>query len=120
MSDDTLFEEIAAEVNRQDGIHPDGYPATRDGVFLGITTAVHELDREAIDAWRAARCKCPAPHCGHHDWSRVRIEVIQAAAVLLRMIRSIDATPHQSDCRPTRKSDAPTEGLRDWITQWFA
>src|SRR5690554_1885636 len=55
---DLLLAELAAEVARQDRSHPSGYPATRDGVFLGITTAVHELEREAVAAWQAERCGC--------------------------------------------------------------
>lgn len=84
------LDEIVDEMLRQDTIHPDGYPATRDGVFLGLTTAIHELDREAIDAWRQARCKCPTPRCGHDDWTAVRAEIIQTVAVLLHTVRSID------------------------------
>ena len=81
------------EIKRQDDIHPAGYPATRDGVFLGITTAVHELQFEAIEAWRDGRCKCSTPRCGHHDWRATRKELMQAAAVIMRTIRSIDAAP---------------------------
>jgi hypothetical protein len=83
--------DLASEMARQDQVHPAGYPATRDGVFLGITTAIHELEREAIDAWRADRCKCPTPLCGHTTWAETRAEVLQAAAVLMRLVRSIDA-----------------------------
>ena len=59
-------------------------------MFLGITTAIHELEREAIEAWRAGRCKCSTPNCRHHDWSEVRKELLQAAAVIMRTVRSID------------------------------
>lgn len=82
--------DLTVEIVRQDGIHPDGYPATRDGVFLGITTAVYELQNEALPAWHAARCKCAVPRCGHHNWAATRAEMLQAAAVLMRAIRSID------------------------------
>jgi hypothetical protein len=80
---------LTATIARHDALHPDGYPPTRDGVFLGITTAVHELDREAIDAWRRGRCKCPTPRCDHHDWSEVAAELLDAAAVIMRTLRSI-------------------------------
>jgi hypothetical protein len=82
--------DIDNEIARQDAVHPSGYPATRDGVFLGITTAVHELDREAVDAWRSERCNCSTPTCGHATWPDTRTEIIQAVAVLLRTLRSID------------------------------
>lgn len=85
-----LLAAIAAEIDRQDRFHPAGYPATRDGVFLGIKTAAHELDIEAIGAWRDDRCRCETPVCGHADWRRTRSELIQAAAVILRTVRSID------------------------------
>jgi hypothetical protein len=88
---DALLADLAGEMVRQDGFHPSGYPATRDGVFLGITTAVHELDREAIDAWRSERCPCPTPLCGHATWTETRAELLQAAAVIMRTVRSITA-----------------------------
>lgn len=86
-----IFRDVENEMERQDRVHPSGYPATRDGVFLGLTTAIHELEREAIDAWRDDRCKCDTPLCGHATWDNVREETLQAVAVLLRMVRSIDA-----------------------------
>lgn len=86
-----MVQRLLDEIVRQDAIHPDGYPATRDGVFLAITTAgQEELMREALDAWRSARCKCPKPRCGHHDFSEAAEEMLQAAAVLMRCIRSIE------------------------------
>jgi len=74
--------DLIHECDRQDRIHPANFPATRDGIFLGITTAVHELDREAIEAWRAER--------DHPRWDLTRNEMLQAAVVILRTIRSID------------------------------
>jgi hypothetical protein len=85
-----LLADIFQEIGRQDMVHPKGYPAERDGVFLGITTAIHELEREAIDAWRGERCRCQTPNCGHADWQYTRDELVQAAAIILRTIRSID------------------------------
>jgi hypothetical protein len=79
---------LAVEVSRQDAIHPDGYPPTRDGIRLALAAAADEL-AETLDAWRAARCKCPAPRCGHHDWAEVRVEAVQTAAVLMRMVREL-------------------------------
>lgn len=84
-----LLHHLAEVMLAMDKVHPVGYPATRDGVFMGITTAVHELNREAIDAWTAARCKCETPMCGHADWSAVADEIEQAAAVAMRTVRSI-------------------------------
>lgn len=85
-----LLGDLAGEVERQDRFHPSGYPATRDGVFLGIKTAAHELDVEAIGAWRGDRCRCETPLCGHATWAGTRGELLQAAAVIIRTIRSID------------------------------
>jgi hypothetical protein len=84
-----LFADITVEVARQDRVHPSGYPATRDGVRLGIATGVDELD-EALDAWRIDRCRCETPLCGHAYWQVTRAEMLQAAAVIVRTIRSID------------------------------
>jgi hypothetical protein len=86
---DGLVDALVRAIERQDAIHPDGYPATRDGIFLGITTAVHELEREAVEAWRRGRCKCPTPRCDHHDWVAVAEELLDAAAVIMRCWRSI-------------------------------
>jgi hypothetical protein len=84
------LDDLAAEVARQDQTHPAGYPATRDGVFHGIQTAVYELDVEAMGAWRTDRCHCGVPMCRHTTWAATRGEMLQAAAVVLRTIRSID------------------------------
>lgn len=85
-----FLNDVATEIERQDLLHPPGYPATQDGVFLGLTTARHEIEDEGIEAWRMDRCRCPQPVCGHATWERTRVELVQAAAVLLRTVRSID------------------------------
>ncbi len=76
-----LLADLKAEVARQDEIHPAGYPATRDGIFFGICTAqVAELN-EAMDAWRAERKV--------DGWPETETELLQAAGVIMRTIRSI-------------------------------
>jgi hypothetical protein len=79
---------LAAEIARQDALHPAGFPATRDGLRLGLAYAQDELN-EALEAHRAERCKCPLPACDHARWTRTRTEALQAAAVLLRLARAI-------------------------------
>lgn len=80
---------VLAEVKRQDEIHGDGFPATRDGLRLGLAAMQDELD-EARDAWRIDRRG--AGHCpwinsgGDHS---TEVELTQAVAVGLRMLRSI-------------------------------
>lgn len=89
-SEDVL-EMLGDEVERQDHIQPDSYTPTRDGVFLAIATAMHELDKEAVEAWRTERCKsCGTPHCTHSTWTATQKELLQAAAVLVRVIRTIE------------------------------
>lgn len=86
-----LFIDVDDEIARQDTTHPAGYPATRDGVFLGIMTAVHELQSEALGSWRAERSECRGPEGeAHYHWPYTRAELVQAAAIILRTIRSID------------------------------
>jgi hypothetical protein len=76
-----LLADLAAEIERQDRIHPAGFAPTRDGIFLGICTAqVAELN-EALDAWRAER--------KIEGWPETETELMQAAAVILRTVRSI-------------------------------
>lgn len=81
---DELWLALASEVVRQDKIHPAGYPATRDGVFAGIQTAIHELhsEHEAMGAWQDEK--------RHGVWTNTRAELLQAAAVIVRTVRSID------------------------------
>lgn len=89
---DRVIGYLQDEIERQDALHPDGYPATRTGIRLAIATAHDEVD-EAFDEWRAARCKCPVPRCNHADWVATQYELLQAAAVIMRAVRSIeDAT----------------------------
>lgn len=88
----TVLDEVLAEILRQDKVHPSGYPATRDGVRLGLAAAEDELE-EAKQAWREGRCKCPEPMCEHADWANTREEIIQTAAVLLRTASSMPQSP---------------------------
>lgn len=83
--------ELLDEVQRQDRLHQYGYACTRDGVRLALCTAKDEIT-EAEDAWRSERCRCPDPHCGCSKWAETRKEAMQAAAVLVRLIRSLEAT----------------------------
>ncbi len=87
---------LAQEIRRQDEVHPDGYPATRDGVRLALSVAQDELE-EALDAWRWGRCKCPVPLCGHAVWDGVEEEIIQTMAVLARSLRSIRKAKNDSE-----------------------
>jgi hypothetical protein len=63
-----------------DEIHPAGYPATRDGIRLGIATLQDEVT-EALDEWRHER------HIA--GWHHTAEELMQVAAVALRAVRSI-------------------------------
>lgn len=80
--------ELAREVARQDAIHPDGYPATRDGLRLGIAALEDELD-EVYLAWRSAYRAARRVN-GDPDWLHLRAELVQVAGVCVRMIRSLD------------------------------
>lgn len=83
-------EALAARVAWMDTVHPAGYPATEEGIYLGIMTgAQQELLTETLDAWRAARCKCKEPRCDHHRWGPVADELLDAVAVLMRVWRSV-------------------------------
>jgi hypothetical protein len=81
----TALWDLGVEIRRQNEVHPHGYPATRDGVFLGIKTAVHELDVEAIGEWDKAKRTEAWGDTGLRD------ELVQAAAIIVRLIHSIDA-----------------------------
>lgn len=85
---DLVISDLIAEVERQDRVHPAGYPATRDGIRLGVAVAQDELD-ETLGAWREDRCKCPTPLCDHAKWEATAEEAVQAAAILVRTLRSI-------------------------------
>lgn len=79
---DDLLAELAAEIARQDTIHPQGWAADRDGIRLGIATIEDEMI-ESRDAWRAERKV--------EGWPGTEAELMQTAAVALRLLRSIRA-----------------------------
>jgi len=79
--DSLLLDELEREIRRQDEIHQSGYPATREGIRLGIATAEDELE-EARLAWRDEREGAP---CMLHT----REELLQLAAVVMRTVRSL-------------------------------
>ena len=72
---------VADEVRRLDDIHPPGFPATYDGVRLGLAMVQDELN-EALDAWRSER-RAPT-------WEHTRAELVQVAAIAVRIIREMD------------------------------
>jgi hypothetical protein len=90
-----ILRAVASEVERQDRLHPDGFPATRDGLRLAIA-AIQDETAEVLEAWRAGRCKCDMPRCGHHDWGREAEEMVQLAALPVRALRSIAERGRQS------------------------
>jgi hypothetical protein len=75
------MESIADEVRRLDSIHPAGSPPTYDGVRLGLAMMQDELV-EALDAWRDER--------GLRRWVQTRAELVQVAAVAVRIIREME------------------------------
>jgi hypothetical protein len=83
-----LVAELLVEVSTQDFEHQGGYPATRDGVRLGLAAAEDELV-EAHDAWRDERRVA--------GWRATRGELLQVAAVALRVARSIGAAERGSE-----------------------
>lgn len=100
MARGSMAHQLIREMTRQDAMHPRGYPPTRDGIRLGLAAAQDELN-EALDAWRADRCKCEEPECGHYDWQATRGEIVQTIGVLLRCVRSIDGhTPKEGRVAP--------------------
>jgi hypothetical protein len=88
----SAVEYAVREVKRQDEIHPDGFPATRDGLRLGLAALQDEL-REAEEAWRADRRRpegCPwINYGGDHS---TEAELLQIVGIGLRMLRSIHAS----------------------------
>ncbi len=71
---------ILDEIQRQDSVNEEGYPATRHGVRLGLANAEDEL-REAYDNWKLYKLS------GNYD--PVAAELVQCAAVIVRTIREI-------------------------------
>lgn len=80
MRDAAYLDLVVAEIGRQDEIHPEGYPATRDGIRLGLATIRDELD-EAESAWREER--------RINGWAATEEELTQIAAVAIRTLRSL-------------------------------
>lgn len=86
----TALDLIRDEIARQNKIHPDGYPATRDGVRFGIATAEDEL-REALEAWRIDRAA--------EGWPDTLTELVQAAAVIARTSNAIIVASVEEELR---------------------
>jgi len=73
---------VLDEVDRQDAIHPAGYPATRDGIRFGIATLQDELG-ETYDAWRQERRT--------DGWNKTEEELLQVIGVAFRLFRELRA-----------------------------
>lgn len=80
------LEDLAREIAKQDTLHPSGYPYTRDGIRLGIA-AIEDETREVWDAWHEIRHTIGN---GTADPGSLRGELIQVAAVYMRIARTID------------------------------
>lgn len=82
--DRSAYVYVEREVARQDEIHPPGFPATRDGLRLGLAAMQDELD-ETLTAWRTDRrviSVCP--------WLlHTEEELLQTVAIGIRMLRTI-------------------------------
>lgn len=77
---DPVLIAVATEIERQDRIHPTGFPPTREGVRYGLATIADEL-QETLDAWREERRA--------DDWRLTAEELVQVAAVAVRVLREI-------------------------------
>lgn len=86
--------DLGDEVARQDSIHRLGYSASRDDVRLALATIQDELD-EALVAWREER--------GKEGWTETAEEILQAAAVALRLYRTIKAHPDATQVEVRRR-----------------
>jgi hypothetical protein len=74
--------EILEEVSRQDITHEAGYPATRDGVRVGLADAQDELN-EALQSMLLYKLT--------RNWGPMREELKQCAAVIISVMREIDS-----------------------------
>ncbi len=85
--------DLQEEIDRQDGIAEAagyGYPFTRNGVRLGIAALEDELT-EVREAWRADK-----NHLESGAW-HLREELLQVAAVAVRIAREIPIDPQSAD-----------------------
>lgn len=98
-------ESIRREVERQRHIHPDGFPATRDGVRLGLAS-IEDETREALLAWDT----------GKRDdfWNDTEYEVLQIVGNAIRLYESLrqyrDKSPRD---RSKRVGDGPWGTWKD-------
>lgn len=76
----TILTEIVLEMSRQERIHAGGFDRSRDGVRLGIAAISDEL-RESLEAWHVEK--------RDDGWSLTREELVQVAAVALRVLRGM-------------------------------
>lgn len=75
-----LFDILAIEIAAQDRAHPAGYPATRDGLRMGIASLEDEL-REVHDEWHQWKKR--------DGWGGMEDELWQVAGIAMRMIRGL-------------------------------
>jgi hypothetical protein len=99
-----LTDDLIVEIEKQDALHPSGYPYTRDGIRLGIA-AIEDETREVWDAWHAIRRTIGN---GSADPGDLRGELMQVAAICMRIVRTIDerGAPTASAAPAARRSAA--------------
>jgi NTP pyrophosphatase (non-canonical NTP hydrolase) len=78
--------DLATEICKQDSLHAEGYPYTRNGVRLGIAALEDELG-EVWQEWNNSK------RALGNARSELRAELMQVAAIAMRIIRSLDAEP---------------------------
>lgn len=85
MSNANYMEDLITTVNDLTNRFPEGFPADRNGIRLGIA-AIEDETQEVWEEWRQLRRSLP--DC---DMTYLRTELLQVAAVCLMIVRSIDA-----------------------------
>jgi hypothetical protein len=79
----TALYDLQDEIINQDANHPESYPYNRNGVRLGIAALEDEVN-EVYEEWRNNK-----RHLGNCV-NEIRYELLQVAAIAMRMIREID------------------------------
>jgi hypothetical protein len=77
--------DLQEEIVNQDGNHPESYPYDRNGVRLGIAALEDEVN-EVYEEWRNHK-----RHLGNCV-NEIRSELLQVAAIAMRMIRELDSS----------------------------
>jgi hypothetical protein len=87
----TEFDDLFQMMEWMDEVHPQGFPCTRDGIRLGIA-AIQDETSEVWKEWEANKRAFGKWLPNSDSLEPMRQELLQVAAITMRIVRSIDVS----------------------------